>query len=141
MLASKRFRFCVCSLFLDAALSKWEIFIDFTSPLLRKARGGGVFRMAERGRRFPDALSRRPPRTRLSPCGDDVRAGALSVALRRFPLRPFHLITNSNPSRIHLYRASDIDYSGCHFRLIRREGACLTIGIGASDECSLGTAL
>ena len=41
------------------------------------------------------ALSSRPPRTRLSPCGDDVRAGTLSVALRRFILQPFHLIINS----------------------------------------------
>jgi hypothetical protein len=43
--------------------------------------------------RFPAALSSRPPRTRHSPCGDDARAGTLSVALRRFFLRPHHLIT------------------------------------------------
>jgi hypothetical protein len=45
--------------------------------------------------RFPASPSSRPPRTRFSPCGDDVRAGTLSVALRRLFLRPFHLITNS----------------------------------------------
>lgn len=45
--------------------------------------------------RFPVSPLSRPPRTRLSPCGDDIRAGTLSVALRRLFLRPFHFIINS----------------------------------------------
>src|SRR5215813_5025188 len=66
-----------------------------STPLFRNLNAEVFSGWLKEGGRFPSALSSRPPRTRLSPCGDDVRASALSVALRRFFLRPVYLIIDS----------------------------------------------
>src|SRR5262245_35385167 len=58
--------------------------LDFVrAPLFRNLEVGVFSGWLKGFGRFPAALSSRPPRTRLSPCSDDVRAGALSVALWR----------------------------------------------------------